>query len=474
MAEVTTSSGVPMPGPGDLPSGPLRTLTEALHGLYEASGRPGLRRISAAVNNGGFRDTVSHEKVGAMLRGEGVPKWSKLEPVVIVLARWSTPRRDPKDETRRLKRLWDEAVQPQTQDRPDNVETGARLRSIFVLGGVTGETEFPDFERTELEQFCQRLGTTIAQAGVDLVICSPFPDAADFHALRGYVETGGTGTVHMHRPHHPNVENAYSQLSAVLGVEGISQVRNWTYPGPEKPDPESMGQAWLLCQLMAMEQADVVIAVGGKPDRTASTILHLAEARRKPVVPFAFLGGAAQRAYARRDWGHVYPWLDATSLVDKHAVREAVEIAGRMMLTQVGGTGAPIDRLNTVFISRARVDAEYSRALDQYLTTTGFDVLFGERELPPDRTVQAAIEDAVLRSDLFIVLWSRSYAASRYCFDEIDLALKRHNAGALRLWIINLDGSDVVPPGARHLPQLVARTPDAVVNIVRDLLAETD
>jgi hypothetical protein len=100
-------------------------------------------------------------------------------------------------------------------------------------------------------------------------------------------------------------------------------------------------------------------------------------------------------------------------------------------------------------------------------------VLFGERELPPERTVESAIEEAVLRSDLFIVLWSRSYAASRYCYDEIQLALQRHRAGALELWIINVDGSDVVPPDARGLPLVVARTPETVVAVVRELLAET-
>jgi hypothetical protein len=86
--------------------------------------------------------------------------------------------------------------------------------------------------------------------------------------------------------------------------------------------------------------------------------------------------------------------------------------------------------------------------------------------------VEAAIEDAVRGSDLFIVLWSRSYAASRYCYDEIALALRRHRAGELQLWIINLDGSDVVPPGARGLPSLQARTPEDVVSVVRDLLID--
>ncbi|MGW0224130.1 hypothetical protein [Streptomyces tendae] len=42
--------------------------------------------------------------------------------------------------------------------------------------------------------------------------------------------------------------------------------------------------------------------------------------------------------------------------------------------------------------------------------------------------------------------------------------------GEIQLWIINLDGSDIVPPEARALPQALARTPHALVALVRELL----
>jgi len=468
---VTTASGVRLPGPDELPPGLSRELVEALHELYRAAGTPGLREIADTVTHDNrFRDTVSYQKVSEMLRGAGVPKWSKVEPVVRVLAEWSTPRRDPDDEAKRFKGLWD-AVRGEAPGESLPADRGSRLRSAFVLGGVTGETEYPDFEEAELAQFCQRLGAIVAGAGVDMIVCSPFPDSADFHALWGYVESGVGGTVHMHSPRHPDVQDQEAQLRAALGAEAEGRIKNWYYPGPEATDRESFEQAWLLCQLMAVEQADVVIAVGGRMSKTASTILHLAEARQQPIVPFAFMGGAAGRAYARRNWKRAFPWLDARKLTDKKAVGDAMVIANQMVtarMREAGGQGRP----GTVFISRARLDVEYARALDHYLSAAGLTVLFGERELPAERTVESAIEDAVLRSDLFIVLWSRSYAASRYCYDEIHLALQRHRVGEVRLWIINLDGSDVVPPDARGLPQVMAETPEALVAVVRGLLAD--
>lgn len=464
-------SGVQLPGSDELRPGPLRILTEALHDLYRAAGAPGLRTIANAVtDHERSRDTVSHQTVSALLHGADLPKWSKLESVVRVLAEQSTPRRDPTEEVRRFKHLWDALAVGTAVEDP--VVGGSRLRSAFVLGGITGETNYPDFERTELEHFCQRLGEIAAKAGVDLVICSPFPDSADFHALRGYVETGEGGTVHMHRPHHPEVEQRYAQLHEVLGPTAVKRIKDWFYPGPETDARGSLAQAWVLCQLMAMEHADVIIAVGGKTNKAASTILHLAEARRQPVVPFAFLGGAAERAFLRRDWNASYPWLDPTKLSDKNAVSDAMIIASRMLTGQVRESDRPHGRPNTVFISRARRDRDHGGTLDHYLSASGLKVLFGEGTLPPDRTVEVAIEDAVRGADLFIVLWSRSYAASRYCYDELDLALQRYRAGELQLWIINLDGSDIVPPGARGLPSLQARTPEEVVAVARDLLAE--
>jgi len=466
-------SGVQLPGLEHLPAGALRNLTEALHELYRGAGMPGLRKIAAAVNTDDrFRDTVSHQKISAMLHGDATSKWSKLEPVVFLLAQWSTPRRNADEEVQRFKRLWDDVSSGVVLDEQEEPGGSGRLRSAFILGGVTGETTFPDFEPTELDHFCQRLGASVARAGSDLIICSPFPDSADFYALRGYLESGKGNTVHMHRPQHPSIDGQYAQLCEVVGLEAKTRIKNWYYPAPEKDDRESVLQAWILCQLMAMEHADVILAVGGKPDGTAATILHLAEARAQLVVPFAFLGGAAGRAFARRDWEAIYPWLDSDRLTSKGGADDAMVIAERMATSSMRVLRGPTSRAQTAFISRARPDVAYARALDDHLTAAGLSVFFGERELPKSRTVESAIEDAVLQTDLFIALWSQSYAVSRFCYDEMQLALRRHRAGALHLLIINLDGSDIVPAEARGIPQLVARTPEDVVTVVTDLLRD--
>lgn len=120
--------GISMPGPDLLPPGPLRELVEALHGLYRGAGMPGLRRIKKAVYDGDFVDTVSHEKVSAILHGKGLPGWFKLEPIVRVLATWHTPALDADAEAARFRRLWDAAESCETDgaSSPDSQQEVAR------------------------------------------------------------------------------------------------------------------------------------------------------------------------------------------------------------------------------------------------------------------------------------------------------------------------------------------------------------
>ncbi|MFD5056025.1 TIR domain-containing protein [Streptomyces tendae] len=348
----------------------------------------------------------------------------------------------------------------------------SRIRSVYVLGGVTGETTYPDYEQSQLAHVCEQLGQAVARAGAELVVCSPFPDSADLHAVIGYVQSGAGRIVHLHSPRHPEVAERQTEMLAMLGSGHDTEIKNWYYPGPE--DDDSREQAWLLCQIQAMEEADVVIAVGGRVSKTANTVLHLAEARRKPIVPFAFLGGASRRAYQRRDWAAVYPALEHRRLMDRDAVPDAMKIADRLVTARLRTPHNYRWPPRRVFISRARPDAAFAQALETYLSGAGITALVGEKELRPDRMVNPTIEDAVLSADLFVVLWSRSYALSRFCYDEIELALRRHAVGEIQLWIISLDGSDIVPPEARALPQALARTPHALVALVRELLEHAE
>src|SRR5207247_5133427 len=185
-----------------------------------------------------------------------------------------------------------------------------------------------------------------------------------------------------------------NQLQNMLGSHE-TKFLDYFYPGPEDPqDKEQVSQAWLLCQLQALERADVVIAIGGRLSKTANTLLHIAEAKRIPVVPFAFFGGAAERSFKRRDWERLYPGLDYTVLLQKQAINQAMEIADRLLAERIRGVrlgGQP----TTFFISRAQTESAVGDQLAAYLRSRGLSPLLGEAEVQDQRMVQPSIEDAI-------------------------------------------------------------------------------
>src|ERR1044072_4176162 len=95
-----------MPGEDELPPGPLRDLTVALHEVYAAAGKPSLAKIEVEVrkrDDKGSRDTVR-----GVLRGNKT-KWATLSPIIGALAEMSVPSRSSDDEMARIKPLWDHA-----------------------------------------------------------------------------------------------------------------------------------------------------------------------------------------------------------------------------------------------------------------------------------------------------------------------------------------------------------------------------
>lgn len=352
---------------------------------------------------------------------------------------------------------------------PSSEKLDSRAKSVFVIGGKTGETADTDAEQPRLYKASLKLGATLAKAGAQLVVCSPFPDSADYFVAMGYADAKAGGIIHFHSPGHARVEEKRQLLRQTLGQPDLA-IQDWNYPGPETDDDDSWSQAWLLAQLQALDKADVVVALGGKISKTANTLLHLAEAKGIPIVPFEFLGGAARRSYQRRDWAALHPGFDPSVLTNDQGVEQTVSVANRLMLDRVRRSTVGGGRPNTAFISVARQDAAMASALKSELTSFGIGVVLGEHEIQPGQMVTASIEQAMRRSDVVIILWSRFYAQSPWCYDELSFALDQESFGGSKIWLLNLDDSAIVPAQARKLPAISVRSEQGLRSGIEDLL----
>lgn len=345
----------------------------------------------------------------------------------------------------------------------------SRAKSVFVIGGATGETDDVDAETPRLNRASLKLGAALANAGAQLLVCSPFPDSADYYTAMGYADAKAGGVIHFHSPSHPKVEEKRALLRQTLGRPDL-MIQDWNYPGPETDDGDSWFQAWLLAQLQALDKADVVVALGGKVSKTANTLLHLAEAKGLPIVPFAFLGGAARRSYERRNWSRLNPGFDPSILHTDEGIDQAVSIANQLLVDRVKRAASGGARPKTIFISVANQDAAMGEALGRALHGQGLEAVFGDNLLEPGQMVPAAIEQGIRRSEVTAVMWSRAYAQSAWCYDELSLALSLEALGMMKIWLFNLDDSPIVHAGARKLAAMSIRSPDSLKNVVTELL----
>ena len=153
----------------------VHNLVAELQQLHRAAGRPSYRRISSEIRKQNHMpDTVSHETVSALLRGDGgLTRWSKVECVVRYLAAIAIHRPDLDEEVRRFHSLWlaasDRMSQPSPPVDADPVaapprphpaepsEVASPSAGFSPMGlaphrnaGFTGRTELLDLIRTGL------------------------------------------------------------------------------------------------------------------------------------------------------------------------------------------------------------------------------------------------------------------------------------------------------------------------------------
>lgn len=322
---------------------------------------------------------------------------------------------------------------------------------VFVIGGLVSRApESAAAEAAVLERTCRTLGIGLAAAGHEIVLCSPFEDAADIHVLRGAAASleGRRAQVAFH---YVDTAVVTQRLEAVVNELGLTCVSRIPYPPPQEDNQQSRRYAWLLCQLNALESSHVTVALGGDPNGAANMLLLLADGKRKAVLPLAFMGGAAKLAFDRRRYElEDRLGTSAVTLQREDGASHVSELVATMAQA-AGSTNRSRRESLSFFISYARDRQGEADYVETLLRRRNLRVFRDESDFGAGHAIPALIREAIFGANVFIALWSSEYACSPWCFDEIELALDRHSDGGLEIWILRVDATRIVPKRARDL-----------------------
>lgn len=331
-------------------------------------------------------------------------------------------------------------------------------------------------EKDLLERSVQTLSESLVIAGHDVVVCSPYKDSVDYYAIVRVADMLNKdpelkATVEVHYPDEPSVS---AEVRKVKEETNFEQMRLFSHICPsDLQTRESQSYSWLLAQINALNGSNMVVALGGRLDGPATLLLRLAEANRRPILPLRFMGGAAARIYDRLQY-ELQDKLrdDFPVLNDEGRVSEVSRLVEK--LAGVSGQNLISNDYQEFFISYARARPEEADHIETLLRRRNFTVYRDEEDFKPGTLTYEEIKQHIYKADVFVAVWCQEYACSPWCYDELQLALDRLDAGSIKLWLIRVDKTRIVPPGARELIYFDARNRSELEGKILHLLHASD
>ncbi len=315
------------------------------------------------------------------------------------------------------------------------VEGRGHAMKVFVLGGVTldkdeDEKRWED-EKGKLQRFCGVLGRLLGESEHQIVLCSCHPSSADYLVLEGLRDSPKGRTTErkliVHRPDDEVIRKDWQDVKRDFGI--VSPVFQ-NHRGPEFrakdgktiESPEGLKLAFLLCQIKAKDDCDVILTVGGKLDGPAVLLLAMAREQGRIILPYRFLGGAAERTYEKLEVA-LRSRLGSDGIEKLSEIEEgasaALELIGKL-------SGALITAPARVFLSYPWKKSEYADLVEAILRRNERVTVFrDEKDIRQGESIDSRIEEEIrTKCSIFIALWCREYVESPYCHDEMELWLK--------------------------------------------------
>jgi len=340
----------------------------------------------------------------------------------------------------------------------------------LVIGGITNKDSIKD---NLFVNSCVQIGEVLRDLGHSLIMCSPFKDSADYWVCKGFTKNKdqAANSIELHFVNTHAVQNQIRELEIDISPTRLVKV---SHSAPSEESTEALKYYWLLSQLQALESCQIIIAIGGKLNGTANMLLLLAEEKRKPILPFSFMAGAAGQSFDRNRYqlkdklGDEY-----TILQDVQGIKKVLELS----VGKIEGTCSKIGRREEepkVFISYPRARPHEADYVETILRRRNIKIFRDESEFGAGDSIPNEINEAILSSNIFIALWCSDYACSPWCFDELEIAMKRQKLGKIKLWILCVDETRIVPTHARNLVYYSVRTREEIEGIILRLLDVKD
>lgn len=348
--------------------------------------------------------------------------------------------------------------------------------NVFVIGG-----EFPTMVGavgpdglSRLASVGRSIGASLARSRHMLITCSPFQGSADLEVQIGFAaEWRGdapANSAEMHYPDHDEI--GVMVLKSIERLQLRGAVQKFRHPAIVGSDGKlDFTNSWLLSQLAALDRSHVVVSLGGNTTGSANLLLHLAEARRVPMLPLPYFGGAAEAAFRRRR----YELLDRLgadfgSLEDADRVDQATALLGSL----VGGATAKRAKpgKDRFFISYPRARPSEADFVEMTLRRRNQDVFRDDHGLESGSHLPSAIRDQLHAATVFVALWGQEYACSPWCHDELELALDRSLSTGLKIVLLCVDSTRMIPSRARELIRYRCTTRSEIEALVLSLVED--
>lgn len=179
-----------------------------------------------------------------------------------------------------------------------------KLTRVFVIGGEVGESDEID---SQFHHIAKLLGEELGKRrNIQIVACSAHQSSADAGVIEGFANTAAnlSGKVVIHHPLDNRSglgagDSITEQWGNLVEKTGLIDPQFRPNSNARVLGESSFSNAFLLCQIRALrEDTDVVVALGGKRNASAALLMSIAR-DTYPIVPFSFMGGAAEQEYVR-------------------------------------------------------------------------------------------------------------------------------------------------------------------------------